>query len=75
MYRLDSFKRKKNPLKYTIPFTELEKKDEDDDQLLLFDDPNIEVIELEEEEVNTEIKAKIRNWKTNRMMLFEDLTK
>lgn len=62
-------------LKYTIPFTELEKKDKDDGQLLLFDDPNIEVFELEDEEINTEIKAKIRNWKTNRMMLFEDLTK
>lgn len=62
-------------LKYTVPFTELNKEDEEDDQLLLFDDPNIEVVELEEEEINTEIKAKIKNWKTNRMMLFEDLTK
>lgn len=62
-------------LKYTIPFTELEEKNEDYIQLLLFEDPEMEVVELDEEEINTEIKAKIRNWKTNRMMLFEDLTK
>lgn len=62
-------------LKYTIPFTNVERKGKDDGQLLLFEDPEIEVVESVEEKTNTEIKAKIRNWKTNRMMLFEDLTK